>query len=183
MPEGQEESGTGATPETPPANPATGKGDPEALGDAGKKALDAERQARREAEARLKELEPLAAKARELEESQKTEIEKATEARTVAEREAAEARGRALRLEIALEKAPEGMPIAKIRKLADRIQGDDREALEADAAELFEEFTTKPTPPGKAPTDGLRPGTPDPETDPEPNYDKVAEKIFSSKRI
>lgn len=53
---------------------------PAELGDEGKRALDAERTRAKAAEARVKELEPLAAKARELEDANRTEVEKLTAA-------------------------------------------------------------------------------------------------------
>src|SRR5690606_18429359 len=95
-------------PTTEPAATAepSSKPDETQLGDAGKKALDEERKARRDAEARLKELEPLAKKAKELEDAQKSESEKLNEKLTLAEGKARESETAALRLEIALDKAP-----------------------------------------------------------------------------
>jgi len=157
---------------TPPAPAPEPQGDPAQLGDAGKRALDAERQARRDAEARLKELEPLAAKARELEESQKTEQQKLADQLEAAKAEGATSTTSLLRLEVALDKAPGGMEPAKIRKLSERLRGSTREELEADAAELFAEFSGAPSPVPPAnggqqtPVEQLRPGalptTPEP---------------------
>ena len=131
------------TPQPSPPAPTPApepQGDPTDLGDAGKKALQDERKARREAEARLKELAPLAAKAKELEEAQKTEGEKLAEKLRSAETDGASAKTAMLRLEVALDKAPAGIEPAKIRKLAERLRGNTREELEADAAELFADF-------------------------------------------
>lgn len=76
---------------------------PEGLGDAGKKAIEAERKARREAEAKLKELEPLAAKAKELEDAQKTEQQKLQDALDAAKADGAKATAEAAKLRAAIE--------------------------------------------------------------------------------
>lgn len=89
---------------------------------------------------RLKQLEPLAEKAKELEDANKTELEKLTERASGAEDRATSAELRALRMEVALDKAPDGMPVTKIRALAKRLTGSTQEELEADAEELFAEF-------------------------------------------
>lgn len=149
-------------PPTPPAPPA-----PLAdLGDAGKKALDEERAARRDAEkarkdleTRLKELEPLAAKAKELEDSKKTETEKLGEKLTAAEKRAVEAEQRALRLEVASAK---GLTQAQAKRLV----GATKEELEADADELLASFGAVDPSGGKGsgagkgrtPLEKLRPG-------------------------
>lgn len=116
----------------------------DALRDGGKRALDEERRARREAELRLKELEPLAAKARALEDASKSELQKLADKLKDAESTGTGHAMAALRLDVALEKAPDGMSPAKIRSLAKRLSGSTREELEADAAELFAEFAGKP---------------------------------------
>src|SRR5690606_14564777 len=113
-------------------------GDDEPLGEAGKKALERERRARREAEARLREVE------------------------ATLERELAETRREALRLEVAMAK---GLTAAQARRLV----GDTREELEADADELLELFGGRTggssatgdddrRPPRKRPTPDLRGG-------------------------
>lgn len=89
---------------------------------------------------RLKELEPLAARAQELEEAKKTDLEKANERVSGLESRATTAELAAMRLEVALDKAPDGMPVAKIRALAKRLTGSSQEELEEDAAELFAQF-------------------------------------------
>ena len=132
--------------------------EPTELGEGGKKALEAERKARRDAEARLKELEPLAAKAKELEDSNKSEIEKATERITGAETRATTAEERALRLEVAIEK---GLTLTQAKRLI----GATREELEADADELLESFKGPEKPSGR-PKERLTPGAvPDADTD------------------
>src|SRR5690606_38203098 len=114
-------------------------GDDEPLGEGGKKALERERRARREAEARLREVE------------------------ATLERELAETRREALRLEVAMAK---GLTAAQARRLA----GNTREELEADADELLELFgggraggssatgDDDRRPPRKRPTPDLRGG-------------------------
>lgn len=154
----------GTTPPTPPTPPAPAPA-PADLGDAGKKALDEERAARREAEkqrkdleARLKELEPLAAKAKQLEDSKKSETEKLGEKLTAAEKRAVEAEQRALRLEVA---AAKGLTQVQAKRLV----GTTKEELEADADELLTSFGGGETSGGKGaggkgrtPVEKLRPG-------------------------
>ena len=89
---------------------------------------------------KAKELEPLAAKAKELEESQKSEQDKLAEQLEAAKSEGTKASRELTRLDVALDKAPEGLSVAKVRKLAKRLTGETREELEADAEELFAEF-------------------------------------------
>jgi len=105
--------------------PATGE-----LGDAGKKALDAERREKRAAEKRAADLE---ARLKEFEDRDKTESTRAIERAEAAEKAAAAAESRALRLEIAAEK---GLTPAQAKRLV----GETREELEADASELLETF-------------------------------------------
>jgi cell division septum initiation protein DivIVA len=105
--------------------PATGD-----LGDAGKKALDAERRDKRAAEKRATDLE---AKLKEFEDRDKTESTRVIERAEAAEKRATDAESRALRLEIASEK---GLTPAQAKRLV----GDTREELEADASELLETF-------------------------------------------
>ena len=100
------------------------------LGDAGKKALDAERREKRAAEKRAAELE---AKLKEFEDRDKTESTRAIERAEAAEKAAAAAESRALRLEVASEK---GLTPAQAKRLV----GETRDELEADASELLETF-------------------------------------------
>jgi hypothetical protein len=83
--------------------------------------------------ARLKELEPLAAKAKELEEAGRSDLEKLTARAESAERERAELATRALRLEVAFEK---GLTPAQAKRLV----GTSREELEQDADEILRDF-------------------------------------------
>lgn len=83
--------------------------------------------------ARIKELEPLASKAKELEDAGRTELEKLTVRAETAERERNEATSRALRLDVAFEK---GLTPAQAKRLV----GASREDLEADAEEILRDF-------------------------------------------
>lgn len=115
-------------PKTPPASGEDDPKDPPAdLGDAGKKAIDEERKARREAERRANDLDK---RLKEFEDAGKTEIEKLTGRVADLEPKLTAAEARALRLEIALDK---GVP----KSLAVRLQGSTREEMEADADELL----------------------------------------------
>ena len=86
--------------------------------------------------ARLKELEPLAKKAQELEEAGRSDLEKLTARAEQAERERSESIARALRLEVAFEK---GLTPAQAKRLV----GGSREELEADADEILRDFPVK----------------------------------------
>lgn len=110
-------------------------------------------------ETRAKENSAAAARLAELESAQKTEAEKAAERLAELERKAGDAEKTALRLDVALEKAPDGMPIAQVRKLARRLSGSTREELEADAAELFADFApTAAVADPRRPVESLKPG-------------------------
>lgn len=101
-----------------------------------RKALD---KARREAanyRTKVRELEPLASKAKELEDAGRTELEKLTARAEQAERERTEAASRALRLEVAFHK---GLTPAQAKRLV----GGNRDELEADADEILRDFPVK----------------------------------------
>lgn len=130
------------------------------LGDAGKRALDAERKARRDAEKATADLQ---ARLKELEDRDKSDGEKLTERITAAERRAAEAESRALRLEVA---AAKGLTPGQARRLV----GGTKEELEADADDLLADFAPKSD--EKKDTPGGRPkerllGGGDPTEEPE----------------
>lgn len=94
----------------------------------------------------------------DLDNAGKSELEKAADRATDAEKRASASEARALRLEIAAEKGLSA-------KQAGRLVGESREDLEADADSLLEEFGGKPTPGGR-PTENLRGGNePDDEPD------------------
>jgi chromosome segregation ATPase len=102
---------------------------------------------------RLKELEPLAKEAQDLKDAQKSESEKSTEARTKAEKTAADATQEAARLRVALNKG-----LSEVQ--AKRLIGENQEELEADADELLESFKSKDGSTGKEPPEGKKSETP-----------------------
>lgn len=111
------------------------QGDPEALGDEGKKALVAERKRADDAEKALK---AAAAKLQQIEDADKTELEKALGRIKSLEEENATLNGDVasrektiLRLNTGIE---EGLP----KNLIARLQGDDEESIKADAVSLRE---------------------------------------------
>lgn len=111
------------------------QGDPEALGDAGKAALAAERKRANDAEKLAREAQ---ARITELEEKDATELEKATrrikeleEANQTLTADVATRDKTILRLNTGID---EGLP----KNLIARLQGDDEEAIKADAASLRE---------------------------------------------
>jgi regulator of protease activity HflC (stomatin/prohibitin superfamily) len=137
----------------PPAPPKDATSDDADMGDTGKKALDAERKARRDAEARLKELEPLAEEARKRTEGEKSELTKAQEA-LVTEREArTKAESELLRYAVGADK---NVPLKLIRFL----HGTTKEEVEASADALLAEVgNAKPALPTR-PTERLSNGRP-----------------------
>ncbi len=152
----------------PDPKPATGDNppDPDDLGDAGKKALDRERAARREAEKQAKELEE---RLKAIEDKDKSEVERLTAKTAAAEKRADEAEAKALRLEVAAEKGVK----------AKWLSGSTREELEAAADEYLADHppTDKPstTPPGK-PAEDLKGGG-DPTTPGEPTTDDIRSMV------
>lgn len=153
-----------------PDDPATGDpdpGDPDQLGEAGKKALDAERKRARDEKKRADELE---ARIREIEDRDKSEGERLTEKLTAAEQRAQDAEQRAMRLEVA---AAKGLTSAQAKRLV----GSTVEELEADADEILDAF--KPAdaerPPGR-PAENLRPGSV-PDAEPSEDIRKIVDSI------
>lgn len=133
---------------TDPAAPVAPEGDQ--LGDTGVKALQAERDARKKAEADLK------AMRQQIEDSQKSAEQKAAEALAAAQASANEAAAKALRYEVAAEK---GLDLA----LAARLTGSTKEELEADADALMALIpkapeATPPAPPTGPTVPGQQPG-------------------------
>jgi len=100
-------------------------------------------------EKRAKENADAARRLAEIEDEKKTEQQKLTEQLEAARAESQRSATAALRLEVALDKAPEGMPLTQVRKLAKRLSGSDRAELESDAEELFADY--KPSSNGKRP--------------------------------
>lgn len=101
---------------------------------------------------KVRELEPLANKAKELEDASKSDVEKATENLAAAEKRAQEAELRAARAEVA---AAKGLTPAQAKRLV----GTTQEELEADADELLEVLGKPATAPvAGRPKENLRGG-------------------------
>lgn len=105
---------------------------PEAL----RKQLEKARKEAANYRTKVRELEPLASKAKELEDAGRTELEKLTARAETAERERGELSAKALRLEVAFEK---GLTPAQAKRLV----GANRDELEADAEEILRDFPVK----------------------------------------
>jgi hypothetical protein len=111
-----------------------------------------------------------ASKLKQYEDASKSDLERWEERATAAESRAGTAESKAKALEIAIERAPEHATLAQVRAVAKRVRGDDDEALEKDAEELFELLA--PEPKAAAKVAGSRPkerlkGGADPDEDPE----------------
>jgi hypothetical protein len=116
------------------------QGDPADLGDAGKRALDAERKRAKAAE---RERDQLATRLKEFDDRDKTEQQKAADRADAAEKRAADLEMRLLRSEVA---AAKGLTPGQAR----RLQGETQRELEKDADDLLEEFGAKNRGPGSA---------------------------------
>lgn len=155
---------------TPTDPPAKGDPDPKAppdLGDAGKKALDDERKARRDAERQLREMSD---QLKALQDKDKSDSERLTEKVSQLEKDLATATARADRFEVALDK---GLDMTR----AKRLTGTTREELEADAEELkgWQASSNGDKPPSK-PTESLSGGG-DPTEEPAVDVRKVVADI------
>ena len=117
-------------PEAPEAEEAQAEElSPEAL----RKQLEKARKEAANYRTKVRELEPLASKAQQLEDAGRSELEKLTARAETAERERGEHQARALRLEVAFEK---GLTPAQAKRLV----GASRDELEADADEILRDF-------------------------------------------
>lgn len=150
----------------------------EELGEAGKRALDAERRARRQAESRLKELE---GKVKEAEDAEKTELERLQGQVADLTKQAEAAEAKATRFEVA---AAKGLTLAQARRLV----GSTREELETDADEMRaelgldkddEEQDDKKDDDTGRPRERMKPGASN-EEDEQPDAGKLADSILSS---
>ncbi len=121
---------------TPPATPPA-PADDEPLGEAGKKALEEERKARKAADAEL-------AKYRKAEQERADADKSEAEKRAAAEERANQAELRATRLEVAAEK---GLTPAQAKRLV----GSTKEELLADADQILIDFPGAPTTPATPP--------------------------------
>ena len=120
------------------------QGEPEKLGDGGKKALDAERAARRAAESRVAELE---SQISTLQTTHQQALDEATATAAEATSRADKADGEVLRYRVALET---GVPARHIG----RLQGDTEEALREDAAAFVADIVPGKTTPKPDPSQG-----------------------------
>jgi hypothetical protein len=154
-------------------DPATGddkdKSNDDQLGEGGKKALEEERRARRAAEKEKKDLE---AKLKELEDKDKSEVEKLADKSKTAEGRAATAEAEVLRLKVALRK---GLTETQAKRLV----GSNEEELEKDAEELLESFKPadgddRRTPPPGKPKEDLKGGGDPTDTPTEMDPEKLA---------
>lgn len=173
------------------ATPTEGNADEEGtdgtsgeLGDAGKRALEAERKARRTAE---KELKALRDKVKEREDLDKSELERLQDRIAEAAKRAEDAEAKANRYEVA---AAKGLTPAQAKRLV----GSTREELEADADEMRaelgldkkddetkdEETKDEETTTGR-PKERLKSGASPDEDAEEPDAGKLADSILGSK--
>lgn len=158
--------------------PATGEHDDEQLGEGGKKALQAERTARKKLEDEIKALRPLAKAAKDAEDSKKDEVQRLTEQLATLTKERDSATLTNARYKVALDK---GLSLTRAKRLV----GDTEEELAADADELLADLgevntdEVKPSPTGK-PKEHLKPGTNTPdEAAEETDLRKLGEQMFS----
>lgn len=145
------------------------------LGDAGKRALQAERDARKAAEKQAKDL---ADRLQAIEDKDKSEVERLTEQVTTLTNERDTAVNRADKLEVVMGKALDEDRAARISTAVKRLTGTTRDELEADADELMPLLfpaDDKEPPPSK-PREHLRGGG-DPTDTPEADVRAVVESI------
>jgi hypothetical protein len=128
--------------------PGTGQGDDagdpkgaDQLGDPGKRALDAMKAERNRARTELK-----AAQTRleELENAGKSELQRATDQVGSYKSRAEKSESSLAAFQIAMDRAPAHATLAQVKAVAKRVRGEDADALEADADELFELLAPAP---------------------------------------
>lgn len=112
------------------------------LGDAGQRALESikeqRRKAREERAAEKRRADDLAAQLKQYQDKDKSELERTASERDEYKTRAEQAEDRVRRRELAEELAPTNASPKVIAQVARRMQGDDEDALKADAMELFE---------------------------------------------
>lgn len=150
----------------------------EGLGDGGKRALDAERKARRTAEKELKELR---ARVQEIEDGEKSEVEKLQAQVASLTKQADAAQAKADRFEVA---AAKGLSLAQARRLVgatkDELE-DDADAMRAELGLDKEEEKDEEKPKGEGrPKENLRAGASN-EEDEEPDAGKIADSLLSDR--
>lgn len=124
----------------------------------------------------------LQSKVAEHERANESAAEKAEREKAEALDRATKAEGSALRLEVAMDKAPDGMTLAQVRKLAKRLTGTTKEELETDADELFADFAPSGNEGGggngrQRPREALRPGAAPSSEPEETDPRKLAAKV------
>lgn len=127
------------------------------LGEAGQKALAAERKraaaAEKTAKSSQKQIEDLSRQLQEFQDRDKTDAQKLTDAKTAAEKTAADAQARLMRYEVA---AAKKLPA----EWAARLQGSTQEDLEADADALMQALGTQQQRQAPSYDGGVRTGAP-----------------------
>lgn len=177
MPEEENKPGTGTEGgsggEEKPGGAKGGNEDPNRLPDDHPVAV-ALAKANKEAETARLELKSAKDALKKHEDAGKTELEKAQSAAQTAQYEADEAKQRALRMEVAMDK---GLTLAQGKRLV----GTTKEELEKDAEELLKEFGASANgsgdgkkPPQRKPAERLKTGTGSDESGPENVSDIVA---------
>lgn len=155
-------SDTETAPEAPEAAEAEAEHNIDELPEWARKSIE---KANREAagyRTKLREVEPLAQRARELEESQKTEAQRIAEAQQQAEQRATQAEREALRYRVAVAK---GIPA----DLVDFLSGDTEEDVAAKADVLLSRLNATPEVP-RSPREVLRPGAVPPDAAEPPDF-------------
>lgn len=127
------------------------------LGEAGQKALAAERKraaaAEKTAKSSQKQIDDLSRQLQEFQDRDKTDAQKLTDAKTAAEKTAADAQARLMRYEVA---AAKKLPA----EWAARLQGSTQEDLEADADALMQALGTQQQRQAPSYDGGVRTGAP-----------------------
>jgi hypothetical protein len=124
----------------------------------------------------------------EYENASKSDLERWEERATNAETRAGTAEAKAKALEIAIERAPEHATLAQVRAVAKRVRGEDDEALEKDADELFELLAPTPSEPKPGSKTSTRPqprlkgGTAEPDEEPEENDPRKLAALLPRRR-
>ena len=167
----QHDTGETATESPQPETTPT----PADLGDAGKKALAQERAARKTAEERVKALEPFEAQIRKLEESSKSELEKANEARAALEAKVSTMEADNLRSSVAISK---GVPASAVKFLS----GATQEELETSADELLALTQPGAMPTAPRPIEKLTPGGVQPQSVESLDAGELAARISSASK-
>lgn len=108
--------------------------DDEQLGGAGQRALERMKEQRNQLR---QEREQLRKKVQEYEDQGKSEAQRLQEAADEAKTRASKAEQNYLKMQAAMDAAPEGASLAQVRAVAKRVTGDNADDLAADAEELF----------------------------------------------